>query len=178
MFLQRLFGLGAQVNKDKAFPGVCGQWGEAKCVFIKIKKVRFIGNKTERAFKRIRPAVELAAESLAAPALIPDNLIAPMRADIMESPYLTVLAAYNQDRGAAHRQVFDIIVSRVGDVINTTDVEPEFAKNFFALLFKIRRRDARFDRHWFGAQCRVVFMPDFTVGLGRHIEMLLRSIFS
>ena len=121
------------MNKDKTFPGVKCNWSEAERLFVKVKKVLFIGNKMECAFTCIRPAVELAGESLAVARVIPNNLIAPMGADIMEGSNLTVLAPCNQDGGATYRQFFDKIVSSVGDVINPTNIKPELAEDFFAL---------------------------------------------
>src|SRR4030095_3677289 len=109
--------------------------------------------------QRVRPTVELAGEHLTHPLGIPHELIAAVRAHVMEGANRAIFAAHDQDRGVPHRQVFDKIRARLGNLLHPTDVEPHFAKNSLAFFLEIRPRDVRLDGKRLRPQLRVAIMP-------------------
>ena len=73
---------------------------------VDIVKVGFVGHPCELASRIVSPAVKAANESaLAKSLLVVDQPIAAMYADVMERPYLPVLAPNQQDGGVGNREI-------------------------------------------------------------------------
>src|SRR3546814_15732162 len=61
--------------------------------------------------------------------LIPHQLHAAMRADVVERADLVVLAADDHDRGGPHSDIADDPVARIGALPRFRDVQPDPATN-------------------------------------------------
>ena len=130
-------GWGFRLTKMKAFPALADNRAQAELIFFQAKKIVFVRHKAQPAVKPIRPTVELTGQRLAAAALVPDDLVAAMRAHIVKGPHAAVPAPHNKDRGMTHRQVFDKIIPGLWDLLKPSDVQPELLEDFFALLRKV-----------------------------------------
>ena len=160
---QRLFEalgrLRRQVDEEEALPDVEMHGCQAELLLLHAVEVLFVRDPPELAFHVERPRVVLAAEPAPAGALlVPYQLVASVRAHVMEGPDLLVLAANDQDRRLADGDVADHVVAGLGDVLDAPNVDPGPAEYLLAFELEVFRRDVRLGREGTG--------PQLGVGLG------------
>lgn len=94
----------------------------------------------ERAIQGVRSAVELARKGLTGGLRSPHELVASVRTHVMEGADYSIFAISTTDhegRGVTDRQVFDQIITRIGNLVRPTDIEPRFTKDPRTLLLEI-----------------------------------------
>jgi hypothetical protein len=81
--------------------------------------------------------MKLTGKVLAAPALVPHQLITTVGAHVVKSAHATVFAADDEDRSLANRQVFYQIAPRLRQFLDTAYVQPGFAEDSFTFEFEV-----------------------------------------
>jgi hypothetical protein len=68
---------------------------------------------------------------------VPHDRIPAMSTHVVKGMHLTVVATDDHNRGITHREVFDKIVTGIGNLFYPAHVEPHFAKNPLAFFLEI-----------------------------------------
>ena len=96
---------------------------------MQTKKVAFVRYEFELAIQAIRPTVEFTGEAVRRSVPVPDHLIASMGAHIMKCLELAIFATSDNDRGLANDYLFHTVIAGKRNLLDSTDVQPGFAKN-------------------------------------------------
>ena len=136
-----------EVDEDEAFPHVEVDRHEAVVGLVEVEELALLLHERAGAVGPVSPAVVLARE-LAADTLrllvgvvLPDELVAPMPAHVVERPDLTVEAAGDDQRRAGDVEVLREVAAGLGELLDPTDVEPRPLEDRPPLEFVVLRRD-------------------------------------
>src|SRR5206468_7259934 len=94
---------------------------EPERALVEISELVLVGHQLELALGREGPAMESAAEALPAAGAAADELVAAMRARIVERADLAVLAAHDQERRLEDGQLADEVAAGLGQVPGVAD---------------------------------------------------------
>jgi hypothetical protein len=94
-------------------------------VLVEIIKIGFIRYPLELSRAVVCPTVKIAGQIAAARAsAVGDQLVAAMRADVVEGTDFFVPAPHHQYRSVANRELANEVVARPRDLPNRADIEP------------------------------------------------------
>ena len=158
---QRLRRLGVHMDKQKSLPHGGRHRHQTVGGFVEVVKKRFVRHPDQLAVRIIHPAVEFTRKVPTVAPLLPGQLIAAMRTDIVKAPDGAVLSADKNHRSPAGFEIPHHIIAGTGDFFLTTHVQPDFAEHPFALQLKIGRRNTGFGWHRLGSQLGILFRPAF-----------------
>src|SRR4029077_19120114 len=120
---------------------------EAVARLVEVEELALLLHERAGAVGPVSPAVVLARE-LAADTLrlligvvLPDELVAPMPAHVVERPDLPVETAGDDQRGAGDVEVLGEVAAGPGKLLDPTDVEPRPLEDRPPLEFIVLRRD-------------------------------------
>ena len=82
-----------------------------------------------------------------------------MRTHVMECAYLAVFSAHYKNGGLADSQILHEVIADIGELLDSTDIEPHLSEDAFLLFFVVCPLDIRFDWHGIGPQLRVKIVP-------------------
>src|SRR5207245_6726566 len=102
------------VDEDEVFPHLGVDWPESERALVEISELVLVSDEAQVAFGGERPAVESAAEALAAALPAADELVAAMGAGVVERADLAVLAAHDQQRRLEDGHLADEVAAGIG----------------------------------------------------------------
>src|SRR3954469_2069871 len=107
-----------------------------------------------------------AARHLLEGVVLPQHLVAPVRADVVEGADHAVLAPHDDDRGVEELQLAGEVAARLGHTLDPPDVEPGLLEDVLALFLVELFGNAVLERHRTSAQFGMSIGPMSTCRLG------------
>jgi hypothetical protein len=102
-------------------------------------------------------------ESLAGPGILPNQLVAAMRAHVVECAYPAIPVTHYENGGLTNREILYEVITGFRDLLDPPDIKPYLWENALLLFFEICPRNIRIDRHRIGSEFRVKVMPLFAI---------------
>ncbi len=127
---QRLLGLGGQVDEDEALPHVAVHGHQPVVVLVEVEELVLLLDEVEGAVEVVAPAVVLAGELPADPGglllgeVVPHQLVAPVAADVVEGPDLTLHVAHHDHRGLGDLDLLGEVAPGPRQEIDPPHVQP------------------------------------------------------
>ena len=142
---QRRLVLPVEVHEDEPLPHVAFDRHEAEVALVEVEELVLLLDERERAFEVVPPTVVLARElpahalRLLAREVVPDELVAPVAADVVERPDAIAGGAHDDDRGAEHVDLLREVAPELRHLLDSPDVQPGPAEDRLPLELVERR---------------------------------------
>src|SRR5581483_4185801 len=130
---------GIEVHEDEPFPHFGFDGRESVVGLVEIEELVLLLHERARALEVVAPAVVLAGElatgtaGLLAGEVLPDELVAPMAAHVVERADLVLRRAHDHDRGARAVELLREVAADLGQLLDAPDVQPRAPEDRLAL---------------------------------------------
>src|SRR5262249_53101855 len=137
---------------------------------VEVEELALLLDERAAAVEVVLPAVVLAHELAAAPRrflagiVLPDELVAPVAADVVERAHLAVETTHDDDRRLGDRELLGEVAAVARQLLHPPDVQPRALEDRLALEVVELRGDGVLVRDRRGAELGVVLGP---AALGR-----------
>ena len=174
-----------EVDEDEAFPHLALDRRHPAAVGVEVQQQILAGGRVQRAVQLVAPAVEAAVQQRRAAlhllerVVLPQHLVAAVRADVVEGADHVVLAPHDDDRGVEEPQLPGEVAARLRHPLDPAHVEPGLLEDVLAFLFVELLGNAVFERHRAAAEFGIRVGPMSACGFGHQAvvthEALLRA---
>ena len=135
---QGLIRLRLQVDEDKTLVHFQVYRRQSAPGFVEVVKHVLIRHRTQRPVRQVRPAMQAAGKGHAPAFLLPHQFVAAMRTHVVETAYLMILPAHDEDRCIGNGQVKNKVITRFCYLLNATNLQPGAIEQ--ALFFQLVMR--------------------------------------
>ena len=154
-----------QVHEDEPLPDLRLHGYQAELVAVEVEELRFLLHEGHRTVQCVAPSVVLTGELPAGAArlllrvVVPDELVPPVAADVVEAPDDAVGAADHDHGGPGGIELLREITAGPRQLLHPPDVEPRPGEDGLAFELVVLRRDRVLVGDRPRAEVRVVLGP-------------------